>query len=935
MRLLAPLAQAFRFRRQVPQRSCSSSGRSLVPWLFISGSAIVLAGGLISSYLTLRTVLVNYLKANNLAEVQLTANEIDEWLLMVTAQVETIASAPTVRSMDWAMIQPYFQGELRRIPDLYVLKLVRSDGEYSSTGSDQPPVQVGKGYFQQALHGQVTVDGPISSQFTGIPYATVVIPIWRESSSRLTAANYSQRGNSVNPADKPIGAIVAYVSLRRVSRMIASLPSTEGMEVVALNSRGQVLVTPRQRLSKTPSRVTLQLLPEPIAQLVSDRTAKIDRVKLGGGAVYIAHVPLEQANWTIALITPQSLLEQQLYSLDLLVGGVGTLLAVCSLLLVNTLIRRQRTADALRLSESRLRSYFDLPMVGIAINAPDRSWIEFNDRLCDLLGYTREELMQKTWVDFTHPDDLNLNLDYYQRAMAGEVDQYTLEKRYVRKDGAVIYIHLSTGFIRQPTGEVAYSVSIVQDLTARHQAESALRDSEARLARTEAFSLVMVVWVSLDGRFTKIPPTYCQWLGYSEKELLSMRFQDLTHPDDLELDWLHCQRLIQGEIKSFDMEKRLIRKDGQIIWAELSCSIVTDDAGKPVEFLSYLRDITARKRAEEALRQSEARLRRVIDSNVIGIYFADMDGLVTEANDAFLSIVGYSREDLKSGLLSWKAMTPPGYETLEQQIDAELRTQGVTTIHEKEYFHKDGKSIPVLLGVALVDKDDPQGQEVGFVLDITTHKQVEQQFREALHEKEVMLKEIHHRVKNNLQVVNSLLRLQAHYIQDEVAQAVFKESQGRVLAMSLIHERLYRSHDLAKTDFAQYIHDLANDLFRTYGVDPARVSLRIHISNVMLSIDTAIPCGLIVNELVSNALKYAFPDDRRGRINISLRRGNQNNYVLRVSDDGVGIPPEIDFRDTQSLGLHLVCTLTRQLGGTIELDRLFGTEFRITFAENS
>ncbi|MFC1717112.1 histidine kinase dimerization/phosphoacceptor domain -containing protein [Candidatus Poribacteria bacterium] len=210
----------------------------------------------------------------------------------------------------------------------------------------------------------------------------------------------------------------------------------------------------------------------------------------------------------------------------------------------------------------------------------------------------------------------------------------------------------------------------------------------------------------------------------------------------------------------------------------------------------------------------------------------------------------------------------------------------------------------------------------------------------SLEEKEVLLKEIHHRVKNNLQVISSLLNLQSGYINDEAALQMFKESQNRVRSMALIHEKLYQSEDLARIDFAEYIQDLANYLLRMYGTGTYRVRLRVNIEDVSLDIDTAIPCGLIVNELVSNSLKYAFPmedialDEQReseAEIRVDVRSDNSSNLMLIVSDNGVGFPENLDFRETESLGLQLVNTLTEQLEGSIELDRTSGTTFKITF----
>jgi PAS domain S-box-containing protein len=216
--------------------------------------------------------------------------------------------------------------------------------------------------------------------------------------------------------------------------------------------------------------------------------------------------------------------------------------------------------------------------------------------------------------------------------------------------------------------------------------------------------------------------------------------------------------------------------------------------------------------------------------------------------------------------------------------------------------------------------------------EIAERKRAEEQIKASLEEKEVLLKEIHHRVKNNLQVISSLLYLQSKSIKDKAALQMFQESQNRVRSMAFIHERLYQSQDLARVDFAEYVRSLTNYLFRSYGVSTDVIQLKINMDDVPLSIDTAIPCGLIVNELVSNSLKYAFPDGKGGEIRIELGSDGDNRFALMVSDDGVGLPEDVDFRKTESLGLQLVNNLSvAQLEGAIDLDRSGGTTFRITF----
>ena len=235
----------------------------------------------------------------------------------------------------------------------------------------------------------------------------------------------------------------------------------------------------------------------------------------------------------------------------------------------------------------------------------------------------------------------------------------------------------------------------------------------------------------------------------------------------------------------------------------------------------------------------------------------------------------------------------------------------------------EGRSAPMHTG----NGDSPM--VVWLARDITERKEAEEQIAASLREKEVMLKEIHHRVKNNLQVISSLLYLQAKDVEDEATIALFMDSQTRVRSMALVHERLYRSEDLSMVNFGEYIGNLAGYLFQAYNVDRGAIDLKTDVGKFFLGIDTAVPCGLIVNELVSNALKYAFPNGQKGEVSIDFSSCDEKTFSLVISDNGIGFPVDLDFRNTPSLGMQLVNTLVDQIEGTLEMDRSAGTRFSI------
>jgi PAS domain S-box-containing protein len=217
------------------------------------------------------------------------------------------------------------------------------------------------------------------------------------------------------------------------------------------------------------------------------------------------------------------------------------------------------------------------------------------------------------------------------------------------------------------------------------------------------------------------------------------------------------------------------------------------------------------------------------------------------------------------------------------------------------------------------------------IVDITVRKRMEEQLKASLVEKEVMLKEIHHRVKNNLAIIHSLLALQVDVTADEAARRSLQGSRDRVKAMALAHEKLYSSPNLAKLDITDYIQGLLSYIFQSYITEDSGPTLNTRVDNVAMEIDKAVPCGMIINELVSNALKYAFPNGEKGAIGVELSRPGGGDYRLRVHDNGIGLPQDLEPENTGTLGLQLVSILVKQLNGTMEISRSGGTAFTITF----
>jgi PAS domain S-box-containing protein len=300
----------------------------------------------------------------------------------------------------------------------------------------------------------------------------------------------------------------------------------------------------------------------------------------------------------------------------------------------------------------------------------------------------------------------------------------------------------------------------------------------------------------------------------------------------------------------------------------------------------------------------------------------------------YYKMLGYDPGEFPANYESWRLLVhpddidPPGKQL--QEI-LELRRGFEIDLRMK---HKSGKWLCVSTRGKEIEKDSTGNPKriVGTLRDRTDRANAEKKIKESLEEKEILLKEIHHRVKNNLMIISSLLNLQSSYIKDKASQDVFKESQNRAKSMALIHEKLYQSTDFKRIDFGDYISSLATKLFHTYNADPSLIKLKINAENILLDINTAIPLGLIVNELITNSLKHAFPDGKPGKINVNFHT-QDDHYEFTVEDNGIGFPEDLDYQNTDSLGLQLINSLTSQIDGEIELDRNKGTEFKIKFPE--
>jgi len=343
--------------------------------------------------------------------------------------------------------------------------------------------------------------------------------------------------------------------------------------------------------------------------------------------------------------------------------------------------------------------------------------------------------------------------------------------------------------------------------------------------------------------------------------------------------------------------------------------------------------------AEEFRRQSELELRSLVESVQAVVWRGEAQTFkITYISKEAETLLGYPIERWVKESQFWQQHMHPEDRTWAPAFC--MRETRAGRDHEFQYrmVAADGRVVWLRDIVRLVCDDGRPRQLVGVMIDITGQKAAEDQIRASLKEqeillkeKEVLLKEIHHRVKNNMQIVSGLLQLQSGYVKDPQALEFFKESQSRIKSMALIHETLYQSKDLARIDFDAYLRKLTVNVFHSFGSNLTRVGLNVGAPDIFLDVNKAVPCGLIVNELVSNALKYAFPDNRAGEVDVSLKPAGGRELCLQVRDNGAGPPPDWDYRRTETFGWKLILILVEQIGGVMQVDCGDGTAVSITF----
>ncbi len=633
----------------------------------------------------------------------------------------------------------------------------------------------------------------------------------------------------------------------------------------------------------------------------------------------------------------------------------------------------ERTTE-LQASERKFRAIFEQNFQFISLLMPDGILVEVNQAPIDFVGAKRSDFIGKffwetpTWNHFPQLKQRLQTAIAEARAgklvryevnlpnLAGVVKTFDFSIKPIRDDhGSVIFLLAESRDITEGKQAAAALQKLNQQLELRverrtsdlAQANSKLRQEIAQRQIIEAtvlqlqqrlefliFSSPGAIYtskISTNHETTFISGNVKTLFGYDAAEFTTNAsfWLDRVHPEDK--NWVLGEMTQLLERDRVNVEYRFLNKNRIYRWVFDQASLVRDEQGNPVEAIGYWLDISDRKQAELEIIQNRDLREAIFNESADAIFLVDPKSLLIidcnqQAVELFEAVSKTELINTEGYRLQKYQFTPEE----QQEIAQEMKRQGFWS-REIEYVTLKGNLFWGNLAVKQISVA-LKAMNLVRVSDISDRKRSEEQIRRSLDEKETLLKEIHHRVKNNLQIISSLLRMQSRRPLDEATSILFQESQNRVQSMALIHEQLYQSPDLSQIDFQNYISKLTDNLFRSYGISQRVISLVIETNHINLPLDTAIPCGLIINELVSNSLKYAFRRGQKGKIIINLQLARDNTVALTVGDNGIGIPETLNWENSHTLGLRIVHNLTRQLKGKITLERDRGTTFHITFA---
>ncbi|TVQ10513.1 MAG: PAS domain S-box protein [Balneolaceae bacterium] len=488
---------------------------------------------------------------------------------------------------------------------------------------------------------------------------------------------------------------------------------------------------------------------------------------------------------------------------------------------------------------------------------------------------------------------------------------------------------LQRSWTKSESGILQAMAGTIGNFIEKQRVEENLRNSEKQYREVVESIKEVIFQTDEFGNWVFMNSSWTEITGYSREETLGKRFFDFIHPEDRPAFEELYKSLVDSDIWYCEEEIRILVKDGSVRWLEIYARLILDNDGLVNGTTGSLYDITERKLAEEALRESNEKQRALIQASPLAIITVDEKGKVYSSNVAATSLFGWEESEMAGRALPMiHRQSKKEHTRLQEKI---LSGHGISS-GELKGVRKDGTQVDISVSMApIMNANNDVVAFIEIISDITEQKRSEKMIKDSLHEKEVLLKEIHHRVKNNMAIISGLLHLKADLVESEDTRILLHESSNRIRSMAMIHEMLYQNETFASIDFGSYIKSLVETIDDFYNQEQSNVSIEIDSANIYLDINDAVPCGLILNELITNAYKHAFNGKKKGWIKVSfIRKGNE--FVLTVKDNGKGLPHQLNLENANSLGMNLITGLTSQLKGTLDFKNGKGATFTLRFS---